>query len=220
LYPFFLKKIVINKKDHLQNRQVGSHTHYCKFWKEWLFISDLGDNCISQYKIINDKLVEECFITFNKNCGPRHFVIKNNKMYLINELDSSIYVLKLDDTNPNEIKERIKIIQELSLLRDKKLKTSTNIHAAEIKLSGDYIYSSNRSENSISIYKILANGLLKYINEYSTMGNTPRHFDIKDNMLIVGNQDSNNIVIFEIKNEKLNYLHKFNSSSPNFINII
>lgn len=52
---------VINTQDHLNNIQAGSHTHFCKFWKKWIFISDLGDNGISQYVIKDYKLVEEHF---------------------------------------------------------------------------------------------------------------------------------------------------------------
>ena len=75
-------------------------------------------------------------------------------MYLINELDSTLYVLSLDDSDNNLIKNRLKLIQKISLLNNKKLKSNTNIHAAEIKLYNNCIYTSNRSENSINIYEI------------------------------------------------------------------
>ena len=58
---------------------------------------------------------------------------------------------------------------------------------------------------------------LVYKNEISTLGLTPRHFNIKDNILVVANQDSNDVVIFEIKKFNLIFLKKFTVNCPNYI---
>ena len=216
---------VVTRQDHLQNRQVGPHPHCVKFWKNRFIISDLGENLISQYKIVNDKLVETYYTKFRTSCGPRHFVIneKHNIIYLINELTSSIYVMTLHD-------KKIKIIQMTSLVNDNPLKTHTNIHASEIKMYKNHIYASNRSENNIIIYKIKDNGTLEFIDEVDTMGETPRHFDIcevndKDYM-VVANQNSNNVVVFEVIHTQsdeitsIECVTQLDIPSPNYIKIV
>ncbi len=41
---------VTNREDHWGNRQVGPHAHCAHFWHDWVFIPDLGENAIFQYR--------------------------------------------------------------------------------------------------------------------------------------------------------------------------
>ena len=41
---------VVNREDHWGNRQVGPHAHCAHFWHEWVFIPDLGENAVFQYR--------------------------------------------------------------------------------------------------------------------------------------------------------------------------
>jgi 6-phosphogluconolactonase len=214
---------VVSRQDHLDNRQVGPHPHCVRFWNNRFIISDLGENLISQYQVVNDRLVETYYTKFHTSCGPRHFVINNNIIYLINELTSSIYVMTIKDN-------KIKIIQMMSLVNDNPLKSHTNIHASEIKIFKNHIYASNRSENNIIIYKIKDDYTLEFIKNLDTRGKTPRHFDIftsesHNDYLVVANQNSNNIVVFQITHTELeitsiDYVTQLDVPSPNYIKIV
>ena len=45
---------VKTREEHLKNRQSNSHAHCCKFWKEWLFVSD---QVIMVYLNIESKMI-------------------------------------------------------------------------------------------------------------------------------------------------------------------
>jgi 6-phosphogluconolactonase len=66
---------------------------------------------------------------------------------------------------------------------------------------GKFLYGSNRGHDSIAMYTIASNGLLKTIGFKSTGGKIPRNFSIDPSgkFLIAANQETNNIVSFIIK---------------------
>ena len=41
---------VTSREDHWGNRQVGPHAHCAHFWHDWVFIPDLGENAVFQYR--------------------------------------------------------------------------------------------------------------------------------------------------------------------------
>jgi 6-phosphogluconolactonase len=74
---------------------------------------------------------------------------------------------------------------------------SADIHVSS---DGKFLYASNRSNsNTIAIYSINKKGKLKLAGHQSTLGNGPRNFnfDPTGKFLLVGNQNSDEIVIFE-----------------------
>ena len=84
-----------------------------------------------------------------------------------------------------------------------------------------FILISNRGHDSISVYKRENNFTLTFVDNYSTYGKTPRHFQFSPcgSFIIVANQDSNNIVSFKFNNEigSLTFLNSKECNSPNFI---
>ena len=81
--------------------------------------------------------------------------------------------------------------------------------SADIHISPDglFLYASNRGENTLSIFSIGKNGLLKLIGHEPTQGDVPRNFaiDPTGNFLLVANQGTNNIVVFR-RNKKTGLL--------------
>lgn len=220
------RRQVLDREDHWVNRQVGAHAHSIHFWNDKVFIPDLGENSIFQYNFNpysnnRDKILEyEKQIILKEGCGPRHMVFSKtwNCAYVSNELNSSVTTLKLEN-------DKIEPIQYIDSYNKHKIKNIKN-YVAEIAMSKDekYIYVSNRGANVIGIFKILSSGKLKYIDQISTYGKTPRHFAITsdDNYIISANQDSNNIIVFKRnkKNGMLKYFSKFeqpNFNAPNYV---
>jgi len=73
---------------------------------------------------------------------------------------------------------------------------------ADIHFSNDgkYLYATNRMDaNSISVFRVHANGLVNLVQQISTQGAGPRNFtvDPTDGYILVANQNTNNITIFK-----------------------
>ncbi|RYE64835.1 MAG: lactonase family protein, partial [Rhizobiaceae bacterium] len=75
--------------------------------------------------------------------------------------------------------------------------------AIKIHPNGRFLYVSNRGHDTIVACEILADGGLRTLGWYPTMGRTPRDFaiDPTGRYLIVANQDSHSLVCFEINGE-------------------
>ena len=193
--------------------QQKSHAHSAKFYNGELFVADLGRNFLAQYvKNNNDFLLTENYLMADKS-GPRHFEIsKNGKfIYVINEHSSTVTVLK------KGIKKYHKI-QDINTL-DTSFKGES--FCADIHLSNDenYLYGSNRGENSIVVFKRNSlNGTVSKIQTISVEGNWPRNFTIAPNgkFILVANQKSNNISVYKVdlKTGKLSYLYSKNTPTP------
>lgn len=191
---------VTNREDHWGNRQVGPHAHCAHFWRDWVFIPDLGENAVFQYRWDEDKkqLERETWIEFEKGSGPRHMVIHPTLdiCYVSNELFNTVCVARLDDSDADTVKPRLVPIQYAPTFDNKDIVS----YVSEIKLSPDakFLYVSNRGDNSLAIFKVLEDGQLERVGLTPTGGKFPRHFAITPDgkAIIVSNQDSGNIRVF------------------------
>lgn len=164
-----------------------------------IYVTDLGLDRIMIYTLNNSsgKLIpyNEDGIPLSPGSGPRHFVFSKDGsvMYVIGELNSTISAYKVDD-----IKGLIHI-QTVSTLRDgfAASNSSADIHIGK---SGDYLYGSNRGENTIVTFRILKNGQLSLAGHTDCGGNWPRNFviDPSGKYILVGNQRSDDISVFRI----------------------
>jgi 6-phosphogluconolactonase len=114
-------------------------------------------------------------------------------MYVICELNSTLSVF---DVNENG---GLRSIQTLTTLGDSFTGESA---CADIHLSpdGNYLYGSNRGENTIVVFKTGTDGKLVLAGRTSCGGNWPRNFviDPSGKFLLVGNQKSGEISLFKI----------------------
>lgn len=191
---------VTDREDHWGNRQVGPHAHCAHFWHEWVFIPDLGENAVFQYRYdaANKKLSPETHIEFEAGSGPRHMALHPSLdlCYVSNELFNTVCVAKLDASEPEKVKNRLIPVQYESTVENRDAVS----YVSEIKLSPDarFLYVSNRGDNSLAIFKVLADGMLERTGLVATGGNFPRHFSITPcgKAVIVSNQDSGHIRVF------------------------
>lgn len=191
---------VTHREDHWTNRQVGPHAHCAHFWKDWVFIPDLGENAIFQYRYdpAKKKLEPDTHIEFEAGSGPRHMVMHPTLdiCYVSNELFNTVCVAELDSSDPDQNKSRLIPIQYESTLENRE-QTS---YVSEIKLSPDarFLYVSNRGDNSLAIFKLLDDGKLERIDIVPTGGKFPRHFAISPcgKAVIISNQDSSIVNLF------------------------
>ncbi|HLY24977.1 MAG TPA: lactonase family protein [Aggregatilineales bacterium] len=138
--------------------------------------------------------------------GPRHFVFHPNGKfaYLIQETIGTITAFSHDAGTGALLK-----LQTISALPPG---YSGPVQAADIHVipSGKFLYASIRKQNSIAIFAVdEKTGLLAYIENQPTKGQTPRNFaiDPSGTFLLVANQDSDKIVVFKI-NQKYGRLEE------------
>ncbi|NMH87066.1 lactonase family protein [Flavivirga algicola] len=192
-----------------------SHAHSAKFFKDDLFVADLGRNMFYQYKLkdSSDEFIRHFFIEMEGNPGPRHFELSKDGqfIYIINEYGGSITSIKRTEDGFKNI--------DFDSTLDENYKGKNK--CADIHLSKDerFLYGSNRGENSIAVFKRnLSDGTVKKIQNISVHGDWPRNFtlDPTGKFLLVANKKSNNISVFKINNKsgKLTFLHATNLPAP------
>lgn len=192
---------LLDTQDHNLNIDRAAHAHSAYFTSNNNFVSaDLGTNELwfSTVDTENDKILssEPSTVSISgENPGPRHaaFHPKKDWLYTINELNSTVTLLKKTD------KDQYKIERSFSTLPEGYTEKS---FCADIHISNDgrFLYGSNRGHNSIAIFEInQESGALKKIGFESVKGDWPRNFALSpDNeFLLVANQRSENIVSFK-----------------------
>lgn len=185
-------------------RQSQSHVHSTNISPDGtaLYTADLGTDKIYKYSLglacdslYIDKDSKKDFDVL-AGSGPRHIAFHPtlNIMYLITELSGDVIVFRIDENGD--------LHQQQTVKADKANgQGSADIH---ITPDGKYLYASNRLKNDgVAIFEInQLNGELMEVG-YQNTGNHPRNFMITPNgkLLLVANKDSNNIQIFEIKED-------------------
>lgn len=178
------------------NTEVQAHAHMAQFKGNQLFAADLGRNFIAEYteKQAQDYRNSNVY-SMTENAGPRHFrFTKDEKfMYVINELNSTVAVLKKSDNG-------FSLIQNITTIPE----GFNDFNAcADIQISSDeqFVYGSNRGENTIVVFKRnTETGWLNKVQSVSVEGNWPRSFiiDPTGSFLLVANERSNHISVFKV----------------------
>lgn len=192
-----------------------AHAHMASFLNGELLVADLGLDRIQKYRLDNGEFLpsEQPALILPEGAGPRHFTSSRDGeyLYVINELNSTLTVFK------NEGEKYVPLEAHETVASDYKGES----FCADIHLSpdGNYLYGSNRGENTIVIFKVdKTSGKLTFIGRESVKGDWPRNFvvDTSGEFLLVANQRSNNIVVFkrDIQNGTLSFSSEVELSSP------
>lgn len=184
------------------DRQESSHVH-CTFLSpenNTLFVPDLGLDKVMIYSFdtLTGKLKtgKQPFVKSIPGAGPRHITFhpSHKFAYLIEELSGTVQAFRYKNG-------RLTTIQRISSLpkKDTSSPGSADIHVSP---DGKFLYASNRgTSNTIAIYRINElTGKLAVAGFQSALGKAPRNFSIdpSGNFMLVGNMDSDEIVIFKI----------------------
>jgi 6-phosphogluconolactonase len=183
-----------------KERQEKAHVHMVYFSpdKKFVLVNDLGLDKVFIYNY--DPKSADKVLTFKGNIdlkpgsGPRHAVFSGNGkfIFLIHELDGTLTTLTYDKNG------HLNVLNETNITPPD---FHESISSAAIKIApdGKFLYVSDRGINSISVYKILENGEITFIQRTVTGGKEPRDFAIDPlgNFLLTAHQKTNNIVIFK-----------------------
>lgn len=184
------------------SRQRSPHVHavYLKDGNSDLFVPDLGIDKIMTYrfdsKTGNVTPTKTKFVQVAGGTGPRHIDFHPNGKYayLMQELNSSVAVYKnMGGGN----------LVEIQNLFSLPLTYRGPMSGADIHVSPDgrFLYCSNRDmSHTIAIFSIdQKTGMITLVDHQSVLGEKPRNFnfDPTGKFLLVGNQASDEIVIFK-----------------------
>lgn len=209
VYPIAANGSIGNISQHITysghgicpDRQEMAHPH--STWispsNKWGFMNNLGEDklYIYQLDVTNAALILHDTVPVEPGAGPRHSVFHPNGQYfyVMNELNNTITIYRFDDNIGS-----ISHLQTISTLPEpfEGESIGADIH---ITPDGKFLYGSNRGHDSIAMYAIASNGLLKIIGFQSTGGAIPRNFSIDPfgKFLIAANQETNTIVSFRIQ---------------------
>jgi 6-phosphogluconolactonase len=171
---------------------------------QFVFVPNKGLSAVSQYRFD----AQDGSITPNTppsvalpaGAGSRHMAFHPTLAYayLINELDDSVAVFSYDPTtgllgSPP--------IQTLSTLPAGAAGGNNATAEIQVAPSGNFVYGSNRGNNSIVIYSVApASGRLTLVGHQPTGGSDPRSFnlDATGKILLCANQNSNEVVTFGV----------------------
>lgn len=183
-----------------KERQEKAHVHMVYFSpdKKYVFSNDLGEDKIYIYNYNPDgginTLTLKQTIDVRPGSGPRHLAFNPNGIffYVINELSATIDAYSYSYEKPV-------FLQQVSLFA----KDCTDANsAADLRFSkdGKYLYATNRGDaNTITVFKVHANGMIHQVQQITTLGEGPRNFviDPTDSYVLVAHQYSHNIIIFK-----------------------
>jgi 6-phosphogluconolactonase len=182
-------------------QQEASHPHCIMQAPKgpWVYIADKGTDRVMSFRLTAKGLLqptEQQFVQTAPGAGPRHLAFHPTLpvAYLINEINNTVDVFQMEKTTG-----ALSSIQTLTTLPEgfTDFSACADIHVSP---DGRHLYASNRGHNSLAIYRIQAeSGQLESLGWVPTKGDFPRNFMITEDgsQVLVANQNSDNIVIFD-----------------------
>lgn len=181
-------------------RQAAPHAHFFAFEPNGTYAVavDLGLDQVLKYELTPEGQLAQSAQPFYETAaeaGPRHLIFstKGDVVYILNELNSTIEVGKVENGQAENI-------QTLSTLPEG-YEGEGNCAAIKLHPNGKYLYASNRRDHhSIAVFEIQEDGTIQSIQHISTKGDAPRDFEIDPSgqFLLAANQNSDNIITFKI----------------------
>jgi 6-phosphogluconolactonase len=160
----------------------------------YLFVPCLQSNYVIQFKLADGKLSYNTPPTIAVTGGPRHMAFDPSEhyAYVLSETDSIITSFKYDAQTGT--------LSDPQTINSYDQQKGASAHIV-VHPSGSWLYASNRTENSIGLFSIDANGRPHAVAFQKDMIATPRDFslDPSGTFLISANQDgAQNVLVFRV----------------------
>jgi 6-phosphogluconolactonase len=183
------------------DRQEGPHVHQVvpTLDGRHVLVCDLGTDEIARYAIDEGGIGSEPDVVLNVPGGslPRHLACSTDgrRLYVAHEATCNVGAYAIEGDGFTLLSETRTVPADFT--------GTSSCAAIKIHPNGRFLYVSNRGHDTIVCYEILADGQLRTLGWYPTLGKTPRDFaiDPTGRCLIVANQDSHSLVCFEIDGE-------------------
>lgn len=181
-------------------RQEGPHPHCVLASPDnrHLVVADLGIDRIMVYRFdaATGALTPATHPSFalTPGSGPRHMTFHpaGHRLYVINELGSSMTVLEWDAASG--------MLAPLQTISTLPAGWEGESRCSDVHLSPDgrFLYGANRGHDSIAVFSVdAASGRLSLAGHHPTQGRTPRQFtlDPAGRFLVIANQNADAVVV-------------------------
>jgi 6-phosphogluconolactonase len=182
-------------------RQTAPHPHSITLGPEnrFAYVPDLGTDQVHVYAVERDEasLSRVDAVDLAPGSGPRHlsFAPDGERAYLINELDSTVTVLRRESDGT---------LTEGATVSTLPSEFEGDNKTAEIAVhpSGEFVYGSNRGLDTVVTFAVEGE-TLERVGQTPTGGEWPRHFAIAPDgeRLFAENRHTDDIVAFDIDAE-------------------
>ena len=189
-------------------RQKEPHAHHIVSDPSNRFVlaCDLGLDKVLVYKLDSTASslspADVPFVRVSPGAGPRHLAFHpgGNSCYTINELNCTVTAFRYNSESG-----QLGELQTISTLPfGESVKPGYSTAEIAIHPNGKLLFGSNRGHDTIAVFSISQiDGKLRYIQNVSTGGKTPRNFaiDPTGEFLLAANQNTGSIVVFRIDAE-------------------
>jgi 6-phosphogluconolactonase len=189
-----------------KERQEASHMHWIQSDSKARFVysCDLGTDKVQVYRFVPGRGLiaqtgkEDAVVPAGS--GPRHGVFNsdNSILYVTNEMGNSVTAFHVDAESG-----ALTPFQTLPTLTEGEVASAGKlVTTAEIAFhpSGKWVYVSNRGHDSITLFKVLADGHLERETVTKLVVKMPRGFGIDPSgkWLVVGGQESDDLASYSI----------------------
>lgn len=167
-----------------------------------LLIADTGRDLLSLYRLVDDGGIELSDVhLFEEGTGPRHlaFSESSSACYVANQESGSLGVIRIVSTPDGRRLLQVRDHEVHGLNRARPRPSEVILHP-----NGRVIYVANRVDNSISVFRVLADGLdVELVGSVDSEGYNPRHFSLTQDgrFMIVANGLSDEIVSFFVHDD-------------------
>jgi 6-phosphogluconolactonase len=182
-----------------KDRQESAHAHFASFSPDnrFAYINDLGGDMIHIYKLDTATAMLTSAGAYHARpgagCRTLHFHPNGSTAYCVNELDSTVDVLKWNKADGS-----LTLVTRIDLLPEG-YHGPTRACDTVISKDGRFVYFANRDDNFLySFHADVKSGALTPMGRSNCGGKIPRNFvlDPTERWMLVANQDSNVISIF------------------------
>jgi len=205
--------------------ELNAHCVIADASNRFVFCSTLGSDVVMQFRFdaATGVLTANAPATVKvaPGAGPRHLALhpNNHYVYLLNELDASLYAFEMDPVAGT--------LQELQTVSAQPLEPLEKPAAADLHLTpnGAFIYASVRASNTLAAFRVDSEtGRLESAGQYATE-EMPRGFNIDPygRYLICVGQRSHSATVYAIEQETgaLAALRSYPvGQSPNWVEIV
>jgi 6-phosphogluconolactonase len=164
-------------------RQEGPHTHQVKIGPDGtVTVVDLGIDRLVHYRFDAGRLHRTGETKLPPGTGPRHYVDGPQRRYVVAELGSAVVSLQGDEVLASTPA------------------TASQVHnqPSAAALAGEYLYLANRGADTITTFRLDADGLPVPVAETPSGGAWPRDLALTDDGLAVANERSHNVAYFRL----------------------
>ena len=192
-----------------------SHPHQTVVRGDVVWVVDLGCDAVWQFRhrAGADRLERVGATRTPAGCGPRHMALHPSKplAFLLCEQDSLVLVYRfppplssLLSLNSSFLR-RIQTDGGLTETQRLPLSSHRGDYGAEILVNtaGDRLYASSRGSGVLLVYRITGDRLEREENMFNMSGSWPRHFALRENILVTTDQRGRSAQVVHIDSQGL-----------------